>query len=159
MAQKLSTQKRQELFEAFCEQPSVYYVSKKCKVSPTTARRYRDKDKWVKRFESAKTKAEVKTDRKVLKRFESNIRILDVAKKAYSAALLGIAKTNCPKCNTVVSIPIPNLKAKLVDIDRLLRLEEYLLGGPYRGKERGEFDDMSDADLRKLLKDLRSKTE
>lgn len=53
------------LWKAFLEHQSVYYVAKKCKVAPTTVRKYRRLRDWDARLQSIRQQAQTLADRQV----------------------------------------------------------------------------------------------
>ena len=54
MANKLTDEKRAEMFAAFCEHQTLCSVSKKVQVSIPTLRRYKVSDRWVERYDKIK---------------------------------------------------------------------------------------------------------
>lgn len=48
---KISPAKMEAMFKAYCQKQSILFVAKKCCVSPTTVRRYREKDRWLERID------------------------------------------------------------------------------------------------------------
>lgn len=124
MAKKLSESKITELFNAFCEKQSLRYVSRKCKVSTTTVKRYSHAEHWDERLIEIRLKVQKKVDFNAEERLQNNAALLRTAKQAYAARL--VEKCKCPHCG--LEVPVPGLIFKAVDIDKLIRLEQYLFG-------------------------------
>lgn len=111
MANKLSDKKIKKMFNAFCEKESNSYVSKKCKVSTTTVRRYRNSHNWDERIEEIKKKARQKEDEKRADYLAENIKTVRFAKsKVLKAMQAG------------------EVKLTGADLDRYIRLELFLRG-------------------------------
>lgn len=136
---KLTEQKQAEMFVVYCEKPSVRYVSQKCQVSRTTAGRYKAKDNWDKRLSEIKLKAEKKTDSQLAKRLAENLKIVRFAK----AELVKKIQKGKDKSTSTYS-----------ELDKLIRLEEFLLGKPDSRPDAGKFDHLSDEELEEKLKNL-----
>lgn len=67
MANKLTDEKRAEMFAAWCEKQSKRFVAQKCNVSITTVGRWKIKDKWVERYAKIQQKATDKVDTQIVK--------------------------------------------------------------------------------------------
>ena len=124
MAVKITQTKLDEMFAAYCEKQSIEYVARKCKVSHTTARRYKRFWGWDEKLIKAQQKASDKQVDTIAKMMADNIKMVNTAKNVYSASLVG--KIKCPHCNGV--IPVPKLEPKFIDLDKLIRLELLLRG-------------------------------
>jgi IS30 family transposase len=75
MANKLTDEKRDELFAAYQEKQSVSSVARKCRVSPTTVARYKIKDDWVARLARIVEKAQRKADDDAARRRARHIKL------------------------------------------------------------------------------------
>jgi hypothetical protein len=62
MPPKVSQEKREEMYQAFCERQNCDYVATKCDVSWHTAAKWRDRDGWDERFRKVIEKANKKVD-------------------------------------------------------------------------------------------------
>lgn len=84
--------KRDELFAAWQEKQAIRYVSRKCGVSHTTARRYREKDDWEARMARIVEKAQRKADDDAARRRARHIKLAQLvqAKGAECLAKKGI---------------------------------------------------------------------
>jgi len=140
MAPKLNQQKQDGMFTAYCEKPTVYYVAAKCKVSPTTARRYRDKENWVKRREKIKEEAQKKGDKTAAGRLAESLKIVDFG----IARLVAKIRDGTAKSTSTYS-----------ELDKLMRLREFLYGAPDSRLAVSKYDGKSDEELLQLLKDLK----
>ena len=121
MAQKLSEQRIEEMFAAYCEQQSVRYVAEKCHVQRATVRRYRDNRGWGGRLNKVRNKTEEKIDDSIATRKARELKIIDGALSSYVKALQGETVVTCKGCGEKITVPIPGLKAKLSDIESLIR--------------------------------------
>lgn len=130
MAQKLTEQKIEEMFAAYCEQQTVRYVAEKCHVHRITVRRYRDNRGWDERLAGVRKKTEGKVDDTLAARNARLIKIVDNALASYTKQLFGYMPTECPECHHKFNVPIPALKAKFSDIVNLVRTYNLLTGEP-----------------------------
>ena len=62
---KISSAKREKMYEAWCAEQTIRSVSRKCTVHHKTVARYRRIDKWDERFEKIKQDANAKVDKKI----------------------------------------------------------------------------------------------
>ena len=102
-------------------------IAAKYRISEKTVRRYRRTLNWDERLRKIREQAQVQIDQDSTKRMAENLMLLRGAKKVYASTLIGSAKTLCPHCNKEVIVPIPRIKAKLGDIEKLIRCEEMVL--------------------------------
>ena len=79
---KLTEEKREQLFQAFCEKQSLVYIAKKCSVTVTTCLKYRKEDKWEKRFDEIREKALHKVDNKTAAHIARHIKLGQVLQQA-----------------------------------------------------------------------------
>lgn len=129
MARPLSIDRQEELFLAYQFKRSVLFVARTCRVSATTVKKYRKQNNWEERLQKIQQKAAENLDKLQTKRLQKNLGIVERAKNVYASALVGIAKFECKFCHKENTVPVPNIKPFFSDIDKLLRLEEYLLEG------------------------------
>ena len=120
----LTAEKREAMYQCFFDHGTVNSVVKECHVNVKTAVKYKQVDQWEFRVEETKRKAAEKVDNKNAKRTAENLKLVRNAKAVWAAALMG--RINCPHCNQQVSIP--KLDPKFADLDKLIRLEEFLSG-------------------------------
>jgi hypothetical protein len=131
MAQKLSEQRIEEMFAAYCEQQSVRYVAEKCHVQRATVRRYRDNRGWDGRLNNVRNKAEEKIDDTIAARKARELKIIDNALANYVKALNSTVTVSAVcKCGKTVTITLPGMKAKLSDIESLIRTRCLVTGDP-----------------------------
>ncbi len=64
---KLTDEKREKMFQAFCEQPTITNVAKKCSVNYLTAKKYREIDHWDERYDKVRKRTLQKEDNEVVK--------------------------------------------------------------------------------------------
>jgi len=111
----LSSKKRLEMFLAYCQTETIDGVKKLCNVHWLTAKKYKEIDKWDKRLAELKRKALKREEDKVVKRLKENLEIVRFAKnRLYEKIKSGEDKT----------------ASTYADLDRLIRLEQFLEGGP-----------------------------
>ena len=87
MASKTPLQRRQEMFAAWCENPAVDYVAKKCHVHLQTAKKYRKIDRWDVRLEEIQLKATKEQDYDIAEEYSKTLRLIRAAKAIYATAL------------------------------------------------------------------------
>ena len=130
MAHKLSEQRIEEMFAAYCEQQSVRYVAEKCHIHRITVRRYRDNRGWDGRIAEVRKMAEEKIDDTLAARNARLLKVVDGAVASYAKQLSGRMPTECPECKHKFFVPVPALKATLGDIEKLARTHNLLIGEP-----------------------------
>jgi hypothetical protein len=59
---KITDEKRDEMFRAFCEKQAMQYVARKCRVNRLTVVRYCEKDEWWERLAKIREQARRKVD-------------------------------------------------------------------------------------------------
>lgn len=114
MAKRLSAKKLEEMFKAYCERPSLQYVSRKCKVSHVTARKYRKSEDWEARMLKIQQKANDRVDDNIAKTLSNDIKIVQLAK---SRAVHTLRETKQLDAKNIVG-----------DLNTLIRLELFLRG-------------------------------
>ena len=70
MANKITDQQRELMFQAFCEKQSLRFVAQKCTVNVGTVKKYREMDNWDRRYSAITERAKRKVDNKAVKRRE-----------------------------------------------------------------------------------------
>ena len=146
---------RDEMFNQFCEHPSVYYVGKVCKVSATTARRYRDLDKWVERLAKIRLRAAKKVDTKIVdrrKKWAERGRLLtEVGTKKY---------VNPDGSINEKAVREQSPQAATQNIEKGIDIERKALLEPNRVKiSFDELEELSIEELTKLYQEQKSKIE
>lgn len=118
MAYKLSTKQRAAMFKAFCAKQANSYVARTCKVSHTTVVRYRTVDNWDERWGKIQTRARAKAAATEARTMTAMIRNIGDIRANITKALLRLSD--------------PNIEpdASILDLDRIIRLEQYLKGHP-----------------------------
>ncbi len=82
---KLTDGKREEMFLAFCEQPTIANVTGKCRIHHLTAKKYRAIDNWDERYQKVRNRTLRKEDNEAVRRKERQLKL--------SAALQKIGST------------------------------------------------------------------
>ena len=122
MANKLSSEKINELWLAFQEKQNVQYVAKKCHVSKKTVERYRQKEDWDKRFAEIKQEATEIAD---MNQARQNAKYIKIAEKTIDIYLQSLVKTvthTCPKCSEQIKITVPKTAITPTHFDKMVRL-------------------------------------
>lgn len=117
MSNKLDQKKTDAMWAAFLEKQTNCYVSKKCGVSETTVRRYRKLHNWDERFHKIQEETQKKSDDSVAERRARS-------KKIIRAAVAQIGR----------KIAEGKMKYSATDLERLVRLDEWLDGLPEKIK-------------------------
>lgn len=106
------------MWHLFREGCSVASISRKCRVSHTTVRKYRRKERWDNRRDDIIRKAQEKADKKQVSLLAENMKHVQVAKSKLMDQINAVVK------NAELS------KTPISDLDKLIRLEEFLHGRP-----------------------------
>ncbi len=111
----LSETEIEEMWQAYQEHQSAYFVAATCKVSSTTARKYRDSEHWDERLRKIRAKASALADNKVARELAKDIEVahdiqMQIADSLQKQLVAG------------------NYKATVRDYERLVRLEHFLRG-------------------------------
>lgn len=121
---KLSHEKLESMFAAFCDNQNEQYVSKVCTVSRNSVRKYRAKLGWDKRLETIRKKAQSASDNEYEKRLGVSLQLLQQSKSVYGATL--VRRAQCPECGHLMAVP--NIKPKFIDIVAIIKAEQELMG-------------------------------
>lgn len=122
----LTAEKREQMFQVFFKTGTVNSVRVKCKVHIQTALKYKKVDNWEHRAEEIKRKAAKKIDNYEANRISKHTSLVEKAIDVWVKAL--VCEADCPHCGE--SIPYPGIIPKFIDIDKLIRLQEFLSGSP-----------------------------
>lgn len=144
MAKKLKQAKRNRMFAAWCAKESVRFVARKCNISITTVYRYKEWDNWDERLRKVRAEAQQKVDKKIIDHTAESLIIVRAAKARLAQNIkIGAIKT----------------KSTISDLDKLVRLEQLLMGGADSRPDLviAELRNMSTKALLKLLKQLEKK--
>ncbi len=149
----LTPLKREQMFKVYVASKHLPSVIRQCSVSKPTAIKYKRIDKWEERLEKIQLKAAKIADNTESKRLAENLQLVKKAKLVWVTALLG--KTKCPHCSG--SVVVPSLDPKFIDLDKLVRLEEFLSGSPDSRQEISgdQIDDIEE--LKQLLRQKKEK--
>lgn len=114
MSKKLTQKKIDSMFKWYVERQSVLYVSRKCRVSPTTVKKYRKVQEWDKRLKRVQQKAQEKQDESMSDSIAQNLKYVRFAKAKILEVITtsGMGTTN-----------------PMTDLDKAIRLELLLSGG------------------------------
>ena len=85
MSLKLTDEKREEMFLAFCEQPAIRKIARKCRVHHITVSKYKKIDNWDERYQKVRNRTLRKEDNEAVRRKERQLKL--------SAALQKIGST------------------------------------------------------------------
>lgn len=117
----LHKKKRAQMFRAWVEKQSMRYVARVCSVGPPSAKRYRALDNWDERLQAIQKKARAQSDSREAERLAGLIGDVEDIRVGIVAAL----KLRFPKEGDRDSKP-----STWFDLDKVVRLEEYLRGHP-----------------------------
>lgn len=92
---KISEKKMDAMFKAFCDHQSIRHVAKKCHVSPTTARRYRQIQNWDARVEEIEKKVQAIQDETEVQRRDRHIKLARLMEDKAQAFLEKNGITSC----------------------------------------------------------------
>lgn len=144
MTQPLKPTKREEMFKAWCDDPRVHHVHTTCAISKGAVRRYRKLDDWDSRLEKIKAQARNKADQDEVRHTEEQLRLIRRVKDVYIQCLTGRAR--CEHCGKFMEVP--TLEPKYADIEKIVRLEEFMRGKPDSRPDIGRvLEQMSDEDF------------
>lgn len=119
---RIPEEKLLEMFAAYCEKQSLTYVSNKCGVSFSTAKKYRDERGWDQKRQKATEKATEKVAGQVAERTSRYVKIAEAAIAGFGASVVGSITHTCAKCGEVARITVPRAKITAGDFERLVRL-------------------------------------
>lgn len=128
MANKLSTEKVNELWLTWHEKQSIRYVVQKCHVSKKTVARYRLKESWDERLAKIKQLASEKADMKQAEQNAKFIRIAESTINLYAQSLTKVVIHTCPKCGEKIKITVPRTTITPNHFDKMVRLIRQELG-------------------------------
>jgi len=114
MAKKLSQRKLDSMFKVYCERQSIEFISRKCRVSPVTVRKYRRLENWDERIVEVKSRAREKQNETLADLLANNLETVQFCKDKL------IEKIEAGTVNLA--------RQPIIDLDRLIRLELLLSG-------------------------------
>ena len=80
MAKKLTQKKLNAMSKVYCEKQSIEYIARKCRVSHTTARKYKRFNDWDGRLVGIQQKAQEKQDDNLAESLANNLKVVMFAK-------------------------------------------------------------------------------
>jgi len=117
MASKITSDEREKMFSHWCEVQAVKYVARNTKRSQRSVRHYRIIDNWDERLIILRAKAQLLTDEKQInKLLDLNTRITDIRDNIIS------------RLSDLTSSP--DFTVTVTDLDRIIRLADYVKGRP-----------------------------
>lgn len=137
MATKITLEKRDEMFEFWLENQAEEFVAKKVKVCLKTVKKYRRIDKWDKRTEDIRLRTRAKADYDIIRERAKNLKLIRSAKDYLQ-----------------LQIENGDVKVKLGDLDKLIRVELLLVGQPDSRPDLGlpdELKELTTEELRNLI--------
>ena len=138
---RLTGDQIEEMFLAYAGDPNVGRVAKSAGVSRTTVQKYRDRDNWDRRREQILQDVRKKSDNETAKALSANLKVVRFAK----AKIVKQIQAGKDKSTSTYA-----------DLDRLIRLEGFLLGQPDSRSTVGRFEHLTDAQLDEKLKQIES---
>lgn len=131
----LSAQKREQMFKVYMANGTIQSVVRELPVSKPTAMKYKVTDNWDKRVAEIQKKAAKKADNTEANRLAGNLLIVKLAKEKLVAEIKKGIKS----------------KTKVNDLDKLVRLEEFLSGSPDSRPDSGAREKYKDMTIEQLL--------
>ena len=107
------------MFAAYCQNPALDYVAKRCKVHIQTAKKYCRLDRWDQRLDEIRRKAQRQQDYDIAKEYKRTLKLIGKAKSIYELALTRFKAGNIEK-----------FRIGLTDIKDLANTEMLLTGKP-----------------------------
>jgi len=116
------------------EEVSLRQLAKKYNVTLTRLALKSKQGNWVDARKRHSNKVITDTEKQILKeqveRNKRNIKIVDDAIEIYVDGILGETIYTCKHCGERNKVDIPKIKPKFSDIDKLIRLQHFILGEP-----------------------------
>ena len=137
--QRLSTEDVEKMFMVYVANPVLRIVADTLHVSIPTVRKYRDREKWDKRREEILQRVRRKDGNEAAKALTENLKVTRFAK----AKLVKLIQSGKTKSTSTYS-----------ELDRMIRLEGFLLGQPDSRTSVGRFEHLTDEQLRERLEAL-----
>lgn len=134
MAAPLSQKKRDRLFAVWRKKQSIAYVSRTCRCSQVTVRKYRKLDKWDKTLDRIAENARKKLVSKEGSKRVNTLQVAEHSIKCFVASLVGSMQVICPFCRKKHSVLVPKLKPNFRDGVPLLQYYDELM-------QSGQLDD------------------
>lgn len=160
MANKISSKKIDELWQAWQQKQTIRYVCQKCNINRRTVERYRKLERWDERIQQIKQQVQQKLD---AKQSEENLRYVEIARKTinlYEESLAESVIRTCPKCKAEIQISMPkNLTP--ADFSKMVKLIKDELAEKEKTKEAaGEnitLDELSLETRKQILFEIKQK--
>jgi anti-sigma28 factor (negative regulator of flagellin synthesis) len=111
----LSDEKIEKMWQAYQVHPTTYSVGKKCNVSRSTVRRYRDSEHWDERRQEIRDKASALADNKAAQRLANAVEVVHDLRVKIAESIKE-------------RIEAGSYKPTVMDLERLVKLEQFLSG-------------------------------
>lgn len=139
ITKQLSTEDVEKMFILYVSNPVVQFVANSLHVSRTTVAKYRDKENWDSRRDQIIRDVRKRDDNVAGKALAENLKVVRFAK-----AIL-VKKIQSKKAKST---------STYAELDRMIRLEGFLLGQPDSRTETGRFEHLTDDQLNDKLKNI-----
>ena len=139
IGQRLSTEDVEKMFMVYVAKPVLRTVADTLHVSVPTVRKYRDREKWDERREKILRDVRRKDGNEIAKALTENLKVVRFAK-----AIL-VKKIQTKKAKS---------RSTYAELDRMIRLEGFLLGQPDSRTAVGRFEHLTDEQLNEKLEAL-----
>lgn len=113
----LPEEKLQEMFTIYCQMPNYSYVARTCNVHMASVKRYAVEQKWAERRDKIMEEARAKTDYTITDATADSLRLIKDMKEKLGKK---IEELQTGEINTAFLVS---------DLERLVKLEQVLLGG------------------------------
>lgn len=141
---RLTEDEVEKMFLAYAKNPNLRSIAESVGVSRTTVQKYRDKDNWDQRRQDILDRVRKTSDNETAKVLSANLKIVRFAK----AKLVKSIQAGKEKSTSTYA-----------DLDRLIRLESFLLGQPDSRTAVGKYEHLTDEQLDERLKQIKAFTE
>ena len=142
--QRLSPEDVEKMFMVYVANPVLRGVAKALHVSVPTVRKYRDKDNWDQRRQEILERVRRKEGNETAKAIAANLKVVRFAK----AKLIKKVQAGKEKSTSTYA-----------ELDRMIRLEGFLLGQPDSRTAVGQFEHLTDEQLDERLHKFKTFTD
>lgn len=133
----IETLRHREAFEYYYKlgaNRTLIQVAAQFNVSVQTTTKWNKSFSWQEKVQKRDNKNAIaiaeRNDKVIVRDKAKDLKLIEVAKAVYLQQLKGSIDVECPKCHYKHIIAIAQLKPQFRDVDTLIRLSEFLSGGP-----------------------------
>ncbi len=115
---RLENKKIEKMWQLFLQEEPIQSIARKCVVSAVTVRKYMNREGWIERRKKIYQKASEKADGKEVNILAENIRLVRYCKGKLIDHIKEMGNL------------FPKSKTPFADLDKIIRLEQFLIGNP-----------------------------